>query len=180
MTLKGIEMQWNNSDRLVAWGVLVFGVIFICQVSWTYRKHRQYIRDVSRERDSGTLAFRVFNRLQVSARSGQCDEGLWAKARWGSQSSAKTLGGSQPATVEMKSMVCAALADGVWGFDDVISLSGDEKAYAWRPREPLMSINAITITVKRPALGQPYEVTSWSAYPPFDGVLQPWPADSDK
>ena len=130
-------MRWNNSDRLVAWGTLLFGAIFVCQVSWTYRKHQQYIRDVSRGREGSILADRVFNRLQASARAGHCDEGFWKKARWGGQSGAESSGVVQPVSVEMKPAVCVALADSTWEYPDSVRLSDNEKAYVWRLREPL-------------------------------------------
>jgi hypothetical protein len=136
---------------------------------------RAHIRAATRDRTFD----RALDSLRASAQAGQCNESLWKKAHWGGQSGAETPGVVQPVGVEMKLAVCAALADDRWTLDQQEEHGANEMMGVWRRAYPYTGFNgAIVMTAKRPSPDQPYEVTSWGAYPRFDGVLQTRP-DSD-
>lgn len=127
---------------------------------------KSVIKDPTRDR----ALEMAFEGLRASAKLGQCDWGIWKKAKWGRfvwkelferEGSERDL----PDGIELKPAVCEALANGEWRFRELYDYGDNEMVAVWKKYHPESGFGgALVMYARRPALGQPYEVTSWSTY----------------
>jgi len=166
-------MKFNESDRLVKWGVLIFGAILCFQVSWSYRKLQNNLRVMRELREHGRPLETAFKSLRASAKAGKCDSGMWEKVIWADSAKAESPGVVQPVGIEVKPTLCAALADEKWTPDQLGEYGENGMVGVWRKAYPSTGFSGVIVMyAKRPAPDQPYEVTHWGAYPRLDGALR--------
>jgi len=167
-------MEFNKFARPVKWGVLIFGSILLLPIWYGIQMSLSYREGVRRWEARDRTLERAFASLRASAKDGKCDEGIWKKAIWAGSAKAESFGVIQPVGIEVKPMLCAALADEKWSRDQLSNHDENGMVGVWQREYPYASFSgAIVMYAKRPASDQPYEVVGWSAYTRLDGVLRP-------